>query len=71
MCLNYPLVMFKFWKLNAPIQTYESTISIIKVYNFTKLIKTKSKYTIQFFKVKSPLHNLFLQVGQCGLLYHN
>ena len=39
------------------IQTYESTVSMIQVYNLAKLRKWNNKYTIQLFKVESPLHN--------------
>ena len=45
------------------IKTHESTVSIIQLYNLVKLKKWKHKYTIQFFKVESPLHNQLWQVS--------
>ena len=36
-------------------QTYESTVSITQGYNIAKLRKIKNKYTIQVFKLESPL----------------
>ena len=47
------------WCSYIVIETYESTVSITQVYNLDELRKRKNKYTIQLFKVESPLHDLF------------
>ena len=43
------------------IKTYERTVNIVQLYNLAKLRKWKNKYTIQFVKVESPLHNSIWQ----------
>ena len=67
MYINYSLIMFTFWKPSAPIwygnnYKHMKPQSALHNYNLVKLGKRKNKSTIQFFKVESPLHNLFWQI---------
>ena len=49
------------------IQTYESKVSIMQLYNLAKFSKRKNKYKIQFIKNEFPFHNLFWQVSTYDL----
>ena len=56
MYINYSLIMFTFWKPSAPIwygNNYKHMKPQSALHNYN---------LVKFFKVESPLHNLFWQI---------